>query len=98
MSTTHNLKKRFAVKSTLLPVAVALSAGVVLAVGNVASAAHHDKMEKCYGVAKAGHNDCATATSSCSGTSTKDGQKDAWLFLPQGTCKKLAGGSTKKPS
>ncbi len=52
------------------------------------------KAEKCYGVAKAGKNDCQTATSSCAGTSTADGQKDAWILVPAGTCDKLAGGST----
>jgi len=33
--------------------------------------------EKCYGVAKAGKNDCQTASSSCAGTSKRDGQADA---------------------
>ena len=50
-------------------------------------------MEKCYGVAKAGKNDCQTATSSCAGTSKKDAQKDAWLAVPKGACEKIAGGS-----
>ena len=51
------------------------------------------KNEKCYGVSKAGKNDCQTATSSCAGTSTADGQKDAWIYVPAGTCDKLVGGS-----
>ena len=50
-------------------------------------------MEKCYGVAKAGKNDCQTKTTSCAGTSTQDGQKDAWVFLPKGSCEKIVGGS-----
>jgi uncharacterized membrane protein len=49
--------------------------------------------EKCYGVAKAGKNDCQTANSSCAGTSKRDGQKDAWLYVPAGTCGKLVGGN-----
>ncbi len=49
--------------------------------------------EKCYGVAKAGKNDCQTANSSCAGTSRRDGQKDAWLYVPAGTCEKLVGGN-----
>ena len=49
--------------------------------------------EKCYGVAKAAKNDCQTANSSCAGTSRRDGQKDAWLYVPAGTCEKLVGGS-----
>ena len=54
------------------------------------------KFEKCYGVVKAGSNDCQTATSSCAGTSKRDNQADAWIYLPAGTCGKIAGGSTEK--
>lgn len=49
--------------------------------------------EKCYGVAKAGANDCETATNSCAGTSVEDAQGDAWIYVPAGLCEKLAGGS-----
>ena len=49
--------------------------------------------EKCYGLAKAGKNDCQTAHSSCAGTSKKDAQKDAWIYMPKGTCERLVGGS-----
>lgn len=49
--------------------------------------------EKCYGVAKAGKNDCATKTSSCAGTSKFDGQKDAFIMVPKGLCDRLAGSS-----
>ena len=51
--------------------------------------------EKCYGVVKAGQNDCQTATHSCAGTSTADNQSDAWVYVPAGTCAKLAGGSNE---
>ncbi|TIO07389.1 MAG: DUF2282 domain-containing protein [Mesorhizobium sp.] len=51
--------------------------------------------EKCYGVVKAGQNDCQTATHSCAGTSTADNQPDAWLYLPAGSCAKIPGGSDK---
>jgi uncharacterized membrane protein len=49
--------------------------------------------EKCYGVSKAGKNDCQTANSSCAGTSKRDGQKDAWVYVPKGTCDRLVNGS-----
>jgi uncharacterized membrane protein len=51
------------------------------------------KSEKCYGVAKAGKNDCQTSNSSCAGTSRRDNQGDAWIYLPAGTCERLVGGS-----
>lgn len=47
-------------------------------------------MEKCYGVAKAGKNDCkAGAGTSCAGTSKVDYQKNAWKLVPAGTCTKI---------
>jgi uncharacterized membrane protein len=49
--------------------------------------------EKCYGVAKASKNDCQTASSSCAGTSGRDGQTDAWVYLPKGSCEKIVGGT-----
>ena len=49
--------------------------------------------EKCFGVAKAGKNDCQTANSSCAGTSKRNGQGDAWLYVPKGSCERLVGGS-----
>lgn len=51
--------------------------------------------EKCYGVAKAGKNDCATKTSSCAGTAKEDNQSDAFVVVPKGLCGKLSGGSTQ---
>jgi uncharacterized membrane protein len=57
-----------------------------------AFAATHSKMEKCYGVVKAGMNDCQTATTKCASSSTKDNQADAFVFLPQGMCNRIVGG------
>ncbi|HBD7060328.1 TPA: DUF2282 domain-containing protein [Legionella pneumophila] len=51
--------------------------------------------EKCYGIARAGMNDCSTATSSCAGSSKKDNQADAFLLLPKGLCEKIVGGQLK---
>jgi uncharacterized membrane protein len=53
------------------------------------------KAEKCYGVVKAGKNDCQTNTSSCAGTSKRDNQADAWVYVPEGLCGKIAGGVAK---
>jgi uncharacterized membrane protein len=45
-------------------------------------------MEKCYGVAMAGQNDCASsaAGNSCAGSSKMDYQGDAYKLVPKGTC------------
>lgn len=80
---------------TLTLAAAAMAAAVALASPTGAVAAD---MEKCYGVAKAGHNDCATASSSCAGTSKVDNQGDAFIAVPAGTCDKLVGGSTEPKS
>ena len=53
------------------------------------------KAEKCYGIVKAGKNDCQTANSSCASTSKRDGQGDAWIYVPAGACERLVGGSLK---
>ena len=45
------------------------------------------EQEKCFGVAKAGENDCAAGPgTSCAGTSTIDYQGNAWTLVPAGTC------------
>ncbi len=77
-------------KSSAL-VAAAMAVGISGAMVAPAGAAD---MEKCYGVAKAGKNDCQTATSSCAGTARMDHQKDAFILVPAGTCDKIAGGNT----
>lgn len=44
-------------------------------------------MEKCYGIALAGQNDCAAGPgTSCAGTSKTDYQGNAWKLVPQGQC------------
>jgi len=74
---------------------LALAAAVTAAIAFAGAATAEDaKTEKCYGVAKAGKNDCQTATSSCAGTSKKDAQTDAWIAVPVGVCAKIVGGST----
>ena len=52
--------------------------------------------EKCYGVAKAGQNDCGTATHSCAGKAKKDNAADEWKMVPKGTCEKMGGSTSPK--
>ncbi|MDR3477406.1 MAG: DUF2282 domain-containing protein [Gammaproteobacteria bacterium] len=69
---------------------------VILGIMNVADAAKSSKcppLEHCYGIVKAGQNDCPTNVSQCAGSSTKDAQGDAYIDLPRGTCLKIVGGS-----
>jgi len=57
-----------------------------------------DKPQKCYGIVKAGSNDCQTSTHACAGTSESDGDSESWIYLPKGTCEKIVGGSLKPKS
>jgi uncharacterized membrane protein len=74
--------------TTRIAIATALAAALVLPVAVQAQG----NTEKCFSIAKAGKNDCQTATSSCAGTSKKDAQSDAWLSVPKGVCEKITGG------
>lgn len=69
---------------------VAVASAFAAALGLAAStqpAAAADDMEKCFGVAKAGENDCkAGEGTTCAGTSTVDYQGNAWKLVPKGTC------------
>lgn len=49
--------------------------------------------EKCYGVAKAGKNDCASANGShsCAGQSKADNDANEWKYVAKGTCDKMGG-------
>ena len=49
--------------------------------------------EKCFGVAKAGRNDCASlnGTHSCAGQATRDNSPVDWKYVAKGTCKQQGG-------
>jgi uncharacterized membrane protein len=78
-------------KTALLSTAI----GSVLALGTVMSAhaADDPTTEKCYGVAKAGKNDCAGAAHACAGQSKTNAGAKEFIKLPKGTCERVVGGS-----
>ena len=47
--------------------------------------------EKCYGVAKAGKNDCGTAKHACAGMGKSDNDPAEWKYVAKGTCEKMGG-------
>ena len=70
-----------------------IGAGALIALSATAASAQNrpsaqeNAMEKCYGVARAGQNDCAAGPgTSCAGTSTRDYQGNAWKLVAKGTC------------
>lgn len=82
----HDLLVRSAIAS-LITVGAALTSTPALA----AKAG----FEKCMGVVKAGMNDCGTSKHACAGQSKTSGDKEEWLYVPEGTCKKLVNGEIK---
>lgn len=72
-----------------------IAGAVSLAAANAAKAEESADKEKCFGVVKAGMNDCGSADKahSCMGHATVDGSANEWIALPKGVCEKLAGGS-----
>jgi uncharacterized membrane protein len=69
--------------------ALAGAFAAALAIASVPAQAADDGAgkEKCYGIAMAGHNDCAsTGNNSCAGTTKADYEKGAWALVPKGTC------------
>jgi uncharacterized membrane protein len=72
-----------------LAVAGLLAAGTfVVAKSAVAADAGQ---EQCAGVVRAGMNDCATSSNACHSHVETDANPEAWIYLPKGTCAKIAG-------
>ena len=78
-------------------ITIAAAVGGLLAAGS-AGANHHEGMGaakgdkvKCYGIAKAGKNDCGTATHGCAGAAKVDNDPAEWKYAPKAECEKLGG-------
>ena len=73
---------------------VAAAAASLLSLSFVAAPAHAaEEKEKCFGIAKAGQNDCSSVSGvhSCAGQSKVDMDKMEWKYVAKGTCKQLKG-------
>ena len=83
-------------KTTMVQAALAgvIAIGLAQAADDATSA--QQAKEKCYGVAKAGQNDCGTAHHTCAGKAKKDNAPEEWKYVAKGTCEKL-GGKTQPP-
>ncbi len=77
---------------TLSAAALALALGSALSIAALPTTVHAaDDMEKCFGVAMKGKNDCAAgAGTTCAGTSKKDYESNHYKLVPKGTCEKTA--------
>ena len=72
---------------------VAAAAASLLSLSMAAPAQAAEEKEKCFGIAKAGQNDCASTSGahSCAGQSKVDMDKSEWKYVAKGTCKTLKG-------
>lgn len=81
-------------KSSPVALAVALCAAMAFSV-NAVAADDMSSMEKCFGVALKGKNDCkAGPGTTCAGTSRVDYQSNSWKSVPNGTCAKTVSPSS----
>jgi uncharacterized membrane protein len=90
------MNHRLVVSSALASV---MALGLVATVGAASHAAAGGKdKEKCYGIAKAGQNDCANlaGTHSCAGQSKVDNDVGEWKYVAKGTCKDMKGLSAEE--
>ena len=72
---------------------VAAAAASLLSTLLIAAPATAQEKEKCYGIAKAGLNDCAnlTGSHSCAGQSKVSDDAAEWKYVAKGTCKAAKG-------
>lgn len=72
---------------------VAATAASLMTLTLMATPAVAQEKEKCYGIAKAGQNDCAnlSGSHSCAGQSKVDMDKGEWKYVAKGTCKDMKG-------
>ncbi len=80
-----NQRALFAAAAASLLSSALLASGPVLA--------QDSGKEKCFGIAKAGQNDCAnlSGSHSCAGQAKEDMSKADWKYVPKGTCKQMSG-------
>lgn len=74
-----------------LVIASALASVMALGLASGAQAAEKAPKEKCYGIAKAGQNDCSSGAHSCAGQAKEDNAPTEWKYVAKGSCKELGG-------
>ena len=74
-------------------VASALATALALGLASAGAHAEDKAKEKCYGIVKAGQNDCSnlSGSHSCAGQAKTDMDVNEWKYVAKGTCKDLKG-------
>jgi uncharacterized membrane protein len=77
---------------TLLSAVVLDGCSAQVAALKRAEAKSRGATERCFGVARAGSNDCKTHAHVCAGWSRRDRDPGAFIYVPAGTCERIVGG------
>jgi len=85
------MTKKDALIGTAISSLVALGA---LSFATQTTAQDAPETERCYGVVKAGKNDCAGPGHTCQGQAKTDASTQEYILVPAGTCERLVNGST----
>src|SRR5260370_36406998 len=89
MSTTYRITRTIA---ALLSTASVSGCAAEVAASRRTAAIDRDAPERCFGVAGDGRNDCITAAYLCARWAYQDSDPHAFVYVPAGTCDRIAGG------
>ncbi|HEY6897723.1 MAG TPA: DUF2282 domain-containing protein [Rhodocyclaceae bacterium] len=80
-------------QNTLIRSAVAGILAIGLVAATTSALAEEPTKEKCYGVAKAGKNDCGSKYSkhACAGQAKVDNDPNDFKLVPKGSCTQMGG-------
>lgn len=78
--------------SLVIAAALGASAAAVMQTTRFADGTPQER-ERCYGIVRAGKNDCGTQSHSCAAQSRRDGDPQSWVMVPKGLCERIVGSS-----
>jgi len=85
--------------SKLVGISSVLTLGALLSSASAFAVPEQPKnWEKCAGIAKKGMNDCGALDGKhgCAAQAPADNLDTEWVYVPEGTCKKITGGRVAK--
>ncbi len=87
------MSKHIIQNSAIIAVAVgAAITAIYLNTNWLSPQANVQERERCYGIVKAGKNDCGSTKHSCANQAPTDNSVDEFIMLPKGLCERITGG------
>ena len=84
--------------ASLLSATLLSGCAAQVAASKRAAAIDRGAPERCFGIARAGRNDCRTTAHICAGWAYRDSDPQAFVYVPTGTCERITGGLTDHAS